>query len=124
MRQWTELETQMTSVDRVDEYSRIETEGELESSPDKRPPDNWPANGTIEFRNVVLRYFKDEKPVLNNLNFKIEAGEKIGICGRTGAGKSSLITALFRLTPYEGDIIIDGINCKDLGIYLIFKLIL
>lgn len=117
MRQWTELETQMTSVDRVDEYSQLEPEGDLESPPDKRPPADWPSQGNIEFRNLSMSYYKDEQPVLNNLNFRIQAGEKIGIVGRTGAGKSSIITALFRLTPYEGDIVIDGINCKEIGLH-------
>ena len=107
----------MTSVDRVDEYSELEEEGALESSPDVRPPADWPTAGSIEFRNVSLSYFKDEKPVLDNLSFKIDPGEKIGIVGRTGAGKSSIITALFRLTPYEGEIIIDGIDCKRIGLH-------
>lgn len=82
MRQWTELETQMTSVDRVDEYSQLEPEGELESPPDKKPPADWPSQGNIEFRNLSMSYFNDEEPVLNNLNFKIYAGEKIGIVGK------------------------------------------
>ena len=72
----------MTSVDRVDEYSKLEPEGDLESPPDRRPPADWPSQGNIEFRNLSMRYFADEKPVLNNLNFEIKAGEKIGIVGK------------------------------------------
>ena len=107
----------MTSVDRVNEYSTLASEGDLESAPDKKPAATWPEKGTVEFRNVVMRYFKDEKPVLNNLNFRIEEGEKIGIVGRTGAGKSSIITALFRLTPFDGEIIIDGVSTKEIGLH-------
>lgn len=107
----------MTSVDRVNEYSDLQSEGDLESPPDRKPPADWPSQGSIEFRNVTMSYFADEKPVLKDLNFKVKAGEKIGVVGRTGAGKSSIITALFRLTPYEGDIIIDGVNCKEIGLH-------
>ena len=64
-----------------------------------------------------MRYYQNEDPVLKNLNFKIEEADKIGIVGRTGAGKSSILAALFRLTNYEGGILIDGINCKEIGLH-------
>ena len=68
-----------------------------------------------------MRYFENESPVLNNLNFTIDAKEKVGVVGRTGAGKSSLISALFRMNGYDGDIFIDGINVKFIGLHELRK---
>ena len=81
------METQLTSVERLDQYSSLPQEPALESEPGRKPAESWPEFGRIEFRNVSMRYFEDEEPVLKNLNFKIEAREKIGVVGRTGAGK-------------------------------------
>ena len=110
VRQSAELESQMTSVERIDEFSHLEGEKNLELPLEKNPPENWPHQGTIEFDDVSLSYAPDASPVLKNLTFTIKSGEKIGIVGRTGAGKSSMISALFRLLPPEGTITIDGIN--------------
>nr|CAD7200150.1 unnamed protein product [Timema douglasi] len=117
MRQSAELENQMTSVERILEYTRIEREPALESPPDKKPPKEWPQNGTVKFQNLFLKYNKDEGPVLKNLNFHIESKQKVGIVGRTGAGKSSLISALFRLAPLEGKVWIDGIDTSSIGLH-------
>nr|CAI5864659.1 unnamed protein product [Callosobruchus analis] len=117
MRQSTELENQMTSVERVLEYSSIEHEPELESAPEKKPPDTWPEDGKVEFRHVYLRYFPDDPYVLKDLNFTILPKEKVGIVGRTGAGKSSLINALFQLTETAGQILIDEINICNIGLH-------
>ncbi|GLV41664.1 uncharacterized protein CBL_06893 [Carabus blaptoides fortunei] len=117
MRQSTELENQMTSVERVLEYSNLESEPPLESAPDKKPPQSWPERGRVQFQDVYLKYSPDDPPVLRNLNFTIEPKEKVGIVGRTGAGKSSLIAALFQLTETDGAILIDGRNSKDLGLH-------
>ncbi|KAL1513345.1 hypothetical protein ABEB36_002766 [Hypothenemus hampei] len=117
MRQSTELENQMTSVERVVEYSSIEHEGELESKPDKKPPKSWPSEGKIEFKHVGLSYFPTEPPVLKDLNFVIESKEKIGIVGRTGAGKSSTINAIFQLSDTTGSIIIDNVDITQIGLH-------
>ncbi|KAJ3655115.1 hypothetical protein Zmor_014255 [Zophobas morio] len=117
MRQSTELENQMTSVERVLEYNNIEHEGSLESIPDKKPPPSWPSEGKIEFVNIFLRYFLQDPPVLKNLSFTILPQEKVGIVGRTGAGKSSLINAIFQLTETDGAILIDGINITEIGLH-------
>ncbi|XP_069689580.1 probable multidrug resistance-associated protein lethal(2)03659 isoform X2 [Periplaneta americana] len=117
MRQSTELENQMTSVERVVEFTQIEHEPPLTSPPDKKPPKSWPSEGAIKFDRLFLIYSKADGPVLKNLNFSIEAKEKVGIVGRTGAGKSSLIAALFRLAPLEGSIYIDGIDTTAIGLH-------
>lgn len=112
MRQWSELENQMTSVERILEYTKLPKE-----NVDKiNMTTSWPTDGKIEFQNVSLRYNKKDPYVLKHLTFEIKAQEKIGIVGRTGAGKSSLITALFQLSKTEGDIIIDNTNIKTIGL--------
>lgn len=117
MRQSTELENQMTSVERILEYTDIEREGALETPPEKKPPKSWPENGKVEFSRLYLKYAPEDQPVLCNLNFVVQPKEKIGIVGRTGAGKSSLISALFRLAETEGQILIDDVDNKDLGLH-------
>jgi ATP-binding cassette subfamily C (CFTR/MRP) protein 4 len=113
MRQWSELENQMTSVERVVEYTEVTPEPDDET---KRPPQSWPTKGTVEFKSVSMQYAPDEPMVLKELNFKVKSAEKIGIVGRTGAGKSSLISALFRLTNTEGEILIDGVDTKQISL--------
>uniref|UniRef100_A0A182M8V5 Uncharacterized protein n=1 Tax=Anopheles culicifacies TaxID=139723 RepID=A0A182M8V5_9DIPT len=116
MRQSAELENQMVSVERINEYSNLPSEPPFETAPKHRPQRNWPEFGAIRFTNVDLRYSEDGERVLKDLNFTIRSNEKVGIVGRTGAGKSSLIQALFRLAPYEGNIEIDDIDTKTLGL--------
>jgi ATP-binding cassette, subfamily C (CFTR/MRP), member 4 len=74
----------------------------------------WPSEGKIHFNNTSLRYNADQPPVLKNLELEIEPHHKVGIVGRTGAGKSSLINALFRLAPVEGSVVIDSIDTGNL----------
>uniref|UniRef100_A0AAG5CR64 Uncharacterized protein n=1 Tax=Anopheles atroparvus TaxID=41427 RepID=A0AAG5CR64_ANOAO len=116
MRQSAELENQMVSVERVNEYTNLPSEPPLETAPKHRPQRNWPEHGAIRFTNVDLRYSEDGERVLKDLNFVIRPNEKVGIVGRTGAGKSSLIQALFRLAPFDGNIEIDDIDTKTLGL--------
>jgi ATP-binding cassette subfamily C (CFTR/MRP) protein 4 len=117
MRQSAELENQMTSVERVLEYTNAPQEAALESPPEKKPSKDWPHKGQITFKNFYLRYSLDSPHVLKDLNIKIESMEKIGIVGRTGAGKSSLIGALFRLAVNEGSIFVDDLDINDLGLH-------
>ncbi|KYN44462.1 hypothetical protein ALC56_01160 [Trachymyrmex septentrionalis] len=117
MRQSAELENQMTSVERILEYNKVDSEPPLESAPDKKPKSEWPQEGKIEFKNLFLRYAPLEPPVLKNLNFVIFPREKIGIVGRTGAGKSSLIQALFRLSDMDGLIEIDEVDTSQIGLH-------
>ncbi|KZS03178.1 ATP-binding cassette, sub-family C, member 4 [Daphnia magna] len=83
----------------------------------KKPPDTWPLSGAIQFDGMSLRYIEADQPVLKSITCLIRANEKIGIVGRTGAGKSSLIAALFRLAEPDGHIIIDGIDSKSIGLH-------
>ncbi|KAB0792826.1 hypothetical protein PPYR_14785 [Photinus pyralis] len=108
VRQYAEMENAMTSVERVLEYGALEQEKEDESI---TPPPNWPEHGEIVFDSISLRYSR-EVLILNNINLLIKPREKIGIVGRTGAGKSSIINALFRLSEFSGSIAIDGIDTK------------
>ncbi|XP_042212324.1 ATP-binding cassette sub-family C member 4-like isoform X2 [Homarus americanus] len=117
VRQSAEVENQMTSVERVIEYSHLEPEAPLETEKDKLPKPGWPEHGIITFEDVSLQYNETEAPVLKNLHFCIRANEKIGIVGRTGAGKSSMLTSLFRLTEPSGAIRIDSVNIKELGLH-------
>ncbi|XP_071552963.1 ATP-binding cassette sub-family C member 4-like isoform X4 [Panulirus ornatus] len=117
VRQSAEVENQMTSVERVVEYSRLEPEAALETEKDKTPKEGWPEHGIITFEDVSLQYNENEPPVLKNLNFCIRSSEKIGIVGRTGAGKSSMLTSLFRLTEPSGVIRIDSVDIKELGLH-------
>lgn len=117
MRQTAELESQMTSVERVMEYAEISSEAPLESVPKYRPPNNWPSHGEITFNDLNFKYSENGDFVLTNLNLRIQAREKIGIVGRTGAGKSSIVQAIFRLGELNGEILIDGIATNTLGLH-------
>jgi len=81
-----------------------------------KPPKSWPSRGVIEFKDVKLRYAETEPLVLKGLDFKTHNAEKIGIVGRTGAGKSSIITALFRMAEPTGSIYIDGVDVLKIGL--------
>ncbi|XP_008187158.1 probable multidrug resistance-associated protein lethal(2)03659 isoform X2 [Acyrthosiphon pisum] len=117
VRQLSVLENQMTSVERILEYTDLPQEADFQSPAEKAPPNEWPFSGKIEFQNFNLRYSLDSPYVLKNLNFQIQPMEKIGIVGRTGAGKSSIIGALFRFAFNEGSIIIDDIEIHKLGLH-------
>jgi len=112
-----DVESYMTAVERMLEYSRLDSEAELESSPENKPPKDWPKEGEIIFNDVFLYYEAIPKPVLKELNCHIKGGHKIGVVGRTGAGKSSVLAALFRMTEPDGKILIDGIDTKTIGLH-------
>ncbi|KAH8281369.1 hypothetical protein KR054_000152, partial [Drosophila jambulina] len=118
MLQSAELVNLMTVVERVFEYEDIEPEGELKAPQDKKPPESWPEQGKIVFDELSLRYIPNPKAkcILKSLNFVIKPKEKVGIVGRTGAGKSSLINALFRLSYNDGSILIDKRDTNDMGL--------
>ncbi|XP_012538805.1 probable multidrug resistance-associated protein lethal(2)03659 [Monomorium pharaonis] len=117
IRQTAELESQLTSIERILEYSRLEEEPMIDSKPETKPPDDWPAKGLVEFKNVSLKYNRHGAYILRNVSFTVLPEEKIGIVGRTGAGKSSLINALFRLACIEGEIVIDGVSTDTIALH-------
>ena len=115
VRQSAEVENHMTSVERIMEYTNLSQEAADEVN-GKDPPKSWPETGVVEFRDLHLRYADTEPYVLKGINFKSKKNEKIGIVGRTGAGKSSLVTALFRLAEPSGKILIDNVNILEIGL--------
>ncbi|XP_075419651.1 ATP-binding cassette sub-family C member 4 [Tenrec ecaudatus] len=115
VRQSAEVENMMISVERVMEYTNLEKEAPWEYQ--KRPPPAWPHEGVIVFDNVNFSYSLDGPLVLKHLTALIKSREKVGIVGRTGAGKSSLISALFRLSEPEGKIWIDKILTTEIGLH-------
>ncbi|XP_043945094.1 multidrug resistance-associated protein 1 isoform X2 [Protopterus annectens] len=117
VRMSSELETNIVSVERVQEYNETEKEADW-TIKDNSPPENWPHEGKIEFTKYGLRYRTDLDLALKNITVTISGGEKVGIVGRTGAGKSSLTLGLFRIIEAsEGMICIDGINIAKIGLH-------
>ncbi|XP_044751514.1 ATP-binding cassette sub-family C member 4-like [Coccinella septempunctata] len=108
---WMMMENNMTSVERVLEYTILPQENQ-----GGRELQQWPYEGSVKFRNVSLTYRKNGETVLRNLNVDILPQEKIGIVGRTGAGKSSIIVTLFKMYDFSGDIMIDDVNIKTLSL--------
>ncbi|XP_067215777.1 probable multidrug resistance-associated protein lethal(2)03659 isoform X1 [Linepithema humile] len=117
IRQTAELESQLTSIERILEYSRLEEEPMIDGKPETKPPDDWPTKGLVEFKDVNLMYIRGGAHVLKSINFIVLPKEKIGIVGRTGAGKSSLINALFRLAYIEGEIRIDDVSTDAIALH-------
>jgi ATP-binding cassette subfamily C (CFTR/MRP) protein 1 len=112
------IEAQMNSVERVLYYTNnIESEAP-EFVPENDPqPGTWPLNGEIELSHASMRY-RDGPLVLKDVSLRIKAGEKVGVCGRTGSGKSSLMVLLFRITEIEqngGKVVIDGVDSAQIG---------
>ena len=109
-------EQNMNSVERVKEYVEVEQEAKAIID-EARPAGNWPSQGAIQFMNYTTQYRPDLEPVLKDLTFSIQPGERVGIVGRTGAGKSSLALALFRgLEAVEGKIVIDDVDIGLIGL--------
>ncbi|KAF9972235.1 hypothetical protein BGZ73_004675 [Actinomortierella ambigua] len=117
MMEYCMLETNIVSVERIREYSRLTPEAR-DVIPDSKLDEQWPQQGKIEFRDYSTRYREGLDLVLRKINLSIQAGERIGIVGRTGAGKSSVTLALFRMVEAaEGSIWIDGIDIATLGLH-------
>ena len=112
-----ELEIAMNSVERVLEYSVLETEAPAIVT-GNRPPPSWPSRGALDAYGLVVRYRADLDPVLKGMSFSILGGEKVGICGRTGCGKTTLMMTLFRIVEMEsGTLLIDGVDVSAIGLF-------
>lgn len=124
------IERMLAASERVVEYVEMDSEETalVGSRKDGATADNralskstvhlsrsWPIRGTLELRNVVLRYSPDLPPVLKGVDLKVRHGERVGIVGRTGAGKSSVLLAIFRMASTTGNIIIDGVDIAAPG---------
>ncbi len=110
---------QMISTERILGYSRLESEASLETLlPNDKPSPEWPEEGgRIQMENVSFQYSPELPLVLKDLDLTIQPGEKVGVVGRTGAGKSSLLSVLYRLAEPSGVITIDGVDIQSIGLH-------
>ncbi|KAL8901251.1 MAG: hypothetical protein Q9207_005297 [Kuettlingeria erythrocarpa] len=116
IRQYTSVELAMNAMERIVEYSRITTEDQE----GRDVPAAWPTEGHLQVEGLVAGYAPDLPPVLKGLSFSITKNQRVGVVGRTGAGKSSLTLALFRfLEAREGNIVIDGIDVSKIKLQLL-----
>uniref|UniRef100_UPI00398F0E09 ATP-binding cassette sub-family C member 2 n=1 Tax=Pristiophorus japonicus TaxID=55135 RepID=UPI00398F0E09 len=116
VRMTSELETNIVSVERVSEYTKLDNEAAWVT--DHRPREDWPDKGEIEFVDYKVRYRPELDLVLHGLSCEIRSKEKIGIVGRTGAGKSSLTNCLFRIIESAGgQLLIDGLDIATIGLH-------
>lgn len=107
----------MVSVERIKQFSSIQPEAAWHIE-DRLPPPNWPTHGNVELKDVEVRYRPNTPLVIKGITLSIKGGEKIGVVGRTGSGKSTLIQVLFRLIePTGGKIIIDYRDICMLGLH-------
>lgn len=117
VRMTSDVETNIVAVERIKEYTETTQEAEWEI-PEKKPPEYWPEHGVVEFNKYSTRYREGLDLVVKDIDCKISGGEKIGIVGRTGAGKSSLTLALFRIIEAaSGNITIDKIDISKIGLH-------
>jgi len=118
----TESEAAITSVERVLQLCSVQVEGEIDKEADEDIDADWPKNGTLEFKNVSARY-RDGLPLaLKGMSFKVESGQKIGIVGRTGAGKSTITSVVYRLIEVaneDGCVLIDDVDIGKIGLRLL-----
>uniref|UniRef100_A0A3Q2Y780 ABC-type glutathione-S-conjugate transporter n=1 Tax=Hippocampus comes TaxID=109280 RepID=A0A3Q2Y780_HIPCM len=117
VRSWTDVENNIVSVERVNEYADTAKEASW-SIEDSSLPLSWPQTGTIEFQDYGLQYRKGLELALKGITLQIHEREKVGIVGRTGAGKSSLALGIFRiLEAAKGKIFIDGVDIANIGLH-------
>uniref|UniRef100_A0A663MAA8 ATP binding cassette subfamily C member 2 n=1 Tax=Athene cunicularia TaxID=194338 RepID=A0A663MAA8_ATHCN len=116
VRMSSELETNIVAVERVHEYTKVKNEAPWVT--EKRPPRGWPSKGEIQFVDYKVRYRPELELVLQGISCNIAGTEKVGVVGRTGAGKSSLTNCLFRvLEAAGGSIIIDDVDIATIGLH-------
>lgn len=107
----------MVSVERIKQFTDIPSEAAWQIK-DRLPPSNWPTHGNVELKDLQVRYRPNTPLVLKGITLSIRGKEKIGVVGRTGSGKSTLVQVFFRLVePSGGKIIIDGIDICTIGLH-------
>ena len=114
VRQLTDIETLMTSVERAMTYTELESEPGYNVQ--RNPLELWPHEGNIAFKDVSLTYYPGGPQSLKDITLNINGGAKVGIAGRTGAGKSSFVAALTRMPEADGDILIDNVCIRDINL--------
>lgn len=118
VRNLADLEVQMGAVKKVNSFLTMETENYEGTMDVSQIPKDWPKEGEIKIENLCVRYENNLKPVLKHVKAYIKPGQKVGICGRTGSGKSSLSLAFFRMVDiFDGKIIIDGVDISKLPLH-------
>ena len=113
---WTQMETSLGSVSRLRSFG-LETPSEKIPEEQIALPMNWPSDGRVEFEKVTATYSEDEsiEPALKNISLEMKPGENVAVCGRTGSGKSTLVSTLFcLLDPKHGAIRVDGVDLSRL----------
>jgi len=117
VRMASDLEAYMVAVERINQYTQIENEAPRATTFDEKIEIKWPSEGKIDFNSVMMRYRPNLPLVLKGLDLSIPARSKVGVVGRTGAGKSTIAMALLRIVEIEsGSIVIDGVNIRELGL--------
>lgn len=118
VRNLADLEVQMGAVKKVNSFLTMESENYEGTMDPSQVPEHWPQEGEIKIHDLCVRYENNLKPVLKHVKAYIKPGQKVGICGRTGSGKSSLSLAFFRMVDiFDGKIVIDGIDISKLPLH-------
>ncbi|EJD37722.1 P-loop containing nucleoside triphosphate hydrolase protein, partial [Auricularia subglabra TFB-10046 SS5] len=113
---YASVEADMNAVERINVYASLPAESQ-DDKPDDHVEELWPSEGSVKFDNVELRYEAHLPPALNGLSFDVRSRERVAVVGRTGAGKSSILGALFRVTPTlsNGSIFVDGVDIRNIS---------
>jgi len=119
-RESADREGQMVSVERMHQYCGLDSEAELELSSDSPLADAWPSRGDVQIKNLQMRYRPELPFVLDGINLVIKAGERVGVVGRTGSGKSSLLITLMRICEANsGNVLIDDVDVRSIGLHML-----
>lgn len=114
---YSEFNYCVPSVERMLQLTDIRQEDELRLPSDEGLK-SWPFKGQIKFKEMTMKYREELQPAVNNVSFEIEPGMKVGVVGRTGAGKSSILQSLFRLVDlHSGSVEIDEVDIKTVGLH-------
>ena len=112
-----ELETDSVAIERIVEYNDLPQEAEWDTADKESVPADWPTTGRLEIDEVSARYRQNLPEAVKDLNLVLKTGEKLGVCGRTGAGKSTLASVILRIIERtKGEIRLDGVDTRKIGL--------